>query len=439
MSLKARIEDGIVHSPYPGGSVPKISVCQAIKERLLLQGERTALICKENKVTSSEMLKMLHQYAAGFQSHGVKPGDKVLVHVDDSLESFIAMYGVVFAGGVVIPSELATEQDELLTKIKDGNASHVLTTPSDADLLKKLTEETHIRECFVVGDKPGLISVTKFKNVPEKSFTGPPVVDITTLFADTTDMHRLATRMVQSGIRLPSVRNVVVIAVRVTEKAAETIFSAFCLKSFRSMYGATELSNVISWMPRDTMEHMTIGFPAPNVQMKVVDLDTGKVLGPKEHGELWVKSPTNMRAYYNNPEATAEVITSEGWLRTGDIVYYDETGRFYVVERIKQFFHCMGRQVAQSEIEAVLLSHEGVEEAAVIDVPHPEYSDVAKAFVVLKPSYREPGRIRTQELQQFVVDRLAVHKHLYGGVVFVDSIPKNSRGKIDKRSLKRCA
>ncbi|XP_042147442.1 3-hydroxybenzoate--CoA/4-hydroxybenzoate--CoA ligase-like [Ixodes scapularis] len=178
MSLKARIEDGIVHSPYPGGSVPKILVCQAIKERLVQHGERTALICKENKVTSSEMLKMLHQYAAGFQSHGVKPGDKVLVHVDDSLESFIAMYGVVFAGGVVIPSELATEQDELLTKIKDGNASHVLTTPSDADLLKKLTEETHIRECFVVGDKPGFISVTKFKNVPEKSFTGPPVVDV---------------------------------------------------------------------------------------------------------------------------------------------------------------------------------------------------------------------------------------------------------------------
>ncbi|KAG0413453.1 hypothetical protein HPB47_009393 [Ixodes persulcatus] len=225
---------------------------------------------------------------------------------------------------------------------------------------------------------------------------------ITTLFASTTSIHRLATHMIESGIRLPSVRNVVIIAVRVTEKAAETIFSAFCLKSFRSMYGTTELSNVISWMPRDTMEHKTIGFPAPDVQMMVVDIDTGNVLGPKEHGELWVKSPTNMRAYYNNPDATAEVITPEGWLRTGDIAYYDETGRFYVVERIKQFFHCMGRQVAQSEIEGVLLSHEGVEEAAVIDVPHPEYTDVAKAFVVLKPSYRGPGRTRTQELQQFV-------------------------------------
>ncbi|CAN8017658.1 unnamed protein product, partial [Ixodes persulcatus] len=421
--------------------------------------------------------------------------------------------------------------DELLTKIKDGKASHVLTTPSEADLLKKLTEDSHIRERFVVGDKPGFISVTNFQKVPEESFIHLPEVDvekelialcftsgttgrpkaveerhyscvaglqlyrlnmmfdetetvgallavaqtvgfrmimrvvcsgakcviipqetsfdemvgivrrhqITTLFADSTAIHQLATHMIQSGIRLPSVRDVVVIAVRITEKAAETIFSAFCLKSCRSMYGTTELSNVISWMPRDTMEHKTIGFPAPDVQMKVVDIDTGNVLGPKEHGELWVKSPTNMRAYYNNPDATAEVITPDGWLRTGDIVYYDETGRFYVVERIKQFFHCMGRQVPQSEIEAVLLSHESVEEAAVIDVPHPEYGDVAKAFVVLKPSYRGPRRTRTQELQQFVADRLAAHKHLYGGVVFVDSIPKNSLGKIDKRSLKRSA
>ncbi|KAM7307601.1 long-chain-fatty-acid--CoA ligase-like [Ixodes scapularis] len=91
------------------------------------------------------MLKMLHQYAACFQSHGVKPGDKVLVHVDDSLGSFIAMYGVVFAGGVVIPSELASEQGELLMKIKEGKASHVLTTPNEADLLKELTQDTDIR------------------------------------------------------------------------------------------------------------------------------------------------------------------------------------------------------------------------------------------------------------------------------------------------------
>ncbi|CAN7988604.1 unnamed protein product, partial [Ixodes hexagonus] len=143
---------------------------------------------------------------------------------------------------------------------------------------------------------------------------------ITTLFADTTAIHQLATSMIQSGIRLPTVRNIVVIAIRVTEKAADTILSVLCLKSFRSMYGTTEHSNVISWMPRDTIEYKTIGFPAPNVQMKIVDPDTGKVVGPGEHGELWAKSPTNMRAYYNNTEATAEVITPDGWLRSGGVV-----------------------------------------------------------------------------------------------------------------------
>ncbi|XP_040062213.1 luciferin 4-monooxygenase-like [Ixodes scapularis] len=225
---------------------------------------------------------------------------------------------------------------------------------------------------------------------------------ITTLFAGTTVIYKLARKMIQSGIRLPSVKNVLVVASRVTEKAAETILSAFCLKSFRSMYGTTEHSNVISWLPRDTTEHKTIGFPAPNVQMKIVELDTGKVLGPNEHGELWAKSPTNMRAYHNNPEATVEVITSDAWLRSGDIAYYDETGRFYIVERIKQFYHCMGRQVAQSDVETVLLTHESVEEAAVISLPHVEYGDAGKAFVVVKPCHKGPRGTTAEDLQQFV-------------------------------------
>ncbi|CAN7947504.1 unnamed protein product, partial [Ixodes pacificus] len=144
-------------------------------------------------------------------------------------------------------------------------------------------------------------------------------LQITTLFAGTTVIYKLATKMIQSGIRLPSVKNVLVVASRVTEKAAEMISSAFCLKSFRSMYGTTEYSNVISWLPRDTTEYKTIGFPAPNVQMKIVEPDTGKVAGPTEHGELWVKSPTNMKAYHNNPEATVEVITPDAWLRSGTV------------------------------------------------------------------------------------------------------------------------
>ncbi|EEC11463.1 AMP dependent CoA ligase, putative, partial [Ixodes scapularis] len=239
MVLKAFIEHGIVHSPYPGGSVPKISVYQALKERLAQYGEGTALICKGKEVTYFEMLRMLQRYAAGFQSHGVKPGDKVLVHVEDSVESLVAMYGIVCAGGVVIPSEPGSEQGEVLRKLEDGNASHVLTTRGEAYLFKRLTEGTQMQ--------------------------------ITTLFADSMAVHQLAANMLRSGIRLPSVKHVVVIAIRVTERAAETIMSAFDLKSFRSMYGTTEYANVISWLPRETMEYNTIGFPAPDVKIKGKD------------------------------------------------------------------------------------------------------------------------------------------------------------------------
>lgn len=98
------------------------------------------------------------------------------------------------------------------------------------------------------------------------------VFQITTLFADSMAVHQLAANMLRSRIRLPSIRHVVVIAIRVTERAAETILSAFDLKSFRSMYGTTEYANAISWLPRETMEYNTIGFPAPDVQIKVSDL-----------------------------------------------------------------------------------------------------------------------------------------------------------------------
>ncbi|CAN7949247.1 unnamed protein product, partial [Ixodes hexagonus] len=177
--MKPRIEDGIVCSPYPGGSVPKMSVYQAVKERLAQFGERTALICKETEVTSSEMLKMLQRYAAGFQRHGVKPGDRVLAHVDDSVESFIAMYGVVFAGGVVIPSDPREERDEVMWKIEHGNANHVLTSAEEAcSLYESLTKDSRTMKFFVVGDKPGYISVTEFKGIEEGEFTEVPVVDV---------------------------------------------------------------------------------------------------------------------------------------------------------------------------------------------------------------------------------------------------------------------
>lgn len=135
--MEARIEEGVVYSPYPGGAVPNISVYEAIKACLERGGKKTALVCADQQVTSSELLRMLQRYAAGFQRHGVKPGDKVLAHLGDSVENFIALYAIIIAGGVAILSDPASDKDEAIQKLRDGKASHVLTTQEEAHLFCK--------------------------------------------------------------------------------------------------------------------------------------------------------------------------------------------------------------------------------------------------------------------------------------------------------------
>ncbi|KAM7294543.1 luciferin 4-monooxygenase-like [Ixodes scapularis] len=138
-----------------------------------------------------------------------------------------------------------------------------------------------------------------------------------------------------------------------------------------------------------------------------------------------------MKGYYGNPEATSKTII-DGWVQTGDILYYNEDGHFFFVERIIQVFWCMGIRVAPSSIERVLLSHDGIADAAVIGVPHPEYHEVAKAFVVLK---KPSSEITEEKLKVFVAGQLRPHMHLHGGVKIVEKIPRNGLGKVNKKQL----
>ncbi|KAM7307021.1 4-coumarate--CoA ligase-like 6 [Ixodes scapularis] len=360
------------------------------------------------------MLRMLQRYAAGFQSHGVKPGDKVLVHVEDSVESLVAMYGIVCAGGVVIPSEPGSEQVGSLGAEKENTDPEEGTSSSDLGPLSSMGSS-----CVADGrpwgvdcrdGSPGLFGPEVGGGRPRPGGAFPCSEVDASEPASTMGLGPGATGTAPVGLG--------------------------------GDFNESRRSSGDVWVPVDAVTgragplRTTSAYP-PFDEKENRFFASTYVVGPGEIGELWAKSPTSMRAYHNNPEATRAVVTPDGWLKSGDIAYYDETGRFYLVERLKQFFLCMGRQVAQSDIETVLLTHEGIEEAAVVDVPHPEYNDVGKAFVVLKPSHRR--ETTAQELKEFVSERLAVYKHLYGGVVFVDSIPKNALGKTDKRSLKRSA
>lgn len=141
--------------------------------------------------------------------------------------------------------------------------------------------------------------------------------------------------------------------------------------------------------------------------------------------------------YFNNAKANAESFDNDGWYKTGDIGYCDEeTKKWYLVDRKKELIKVRGFQVAPPELEAVLLSHPQIIDAAVIGVTFPGANgESPRAYVVRRPG--EAGaRLDEKEVQGFLESRLAKYKALTGGVKFVDALPKNATGKILKRLLR---
>jgi acyl-CoA synthetase (AMP-forming)/AMP-acid ligase II len=198
----------------------------------------------------------------------------------------------------------------------------------------------------------------------------------------------------------------------------------------RQGYGLTETSPVTHSSPADQsqVKFGSVGTPAPSTECKVIDLATGAALGPNQEGEVCVRGPQIMKGYLNRPEATAQTIDPDHWLHTGDVGYADEDGHFFIVDRAKELIKYKGFQVPPAELEALLLTHPCVLDAAVIPLPDEEAGEVPKAFVVLK------GEASPQEIMDFVAGRVAPHKRIRA-LEFIDKIPKSASGKILRRML----
>jgi acyl-CoA synthetase (AMP-forming)/AMP-acid ligase II len=195
-------------------------------------------------------------------------------------------------------------------------------------------------------------------------------------------------------------------------------------------YGLTETSPVTHMSPTDR-SRIKIGSSGqiiPSTECRIVDTATGEDLGPNERGEVWIRGPQVMKGYLNNPDATAATVDSEGWLHTGDIGYADEEGYFYIVDRVKELIKYKGMQVAPAELEAVLLTHPAVADAAVIPSPDEEAGEIPKAFVVLK------SEATPEEIMAYVAEHVAPHKKIRL-IEITDQIPKTASGKILRRVL----
>jgi acyl-CoA synthetase (AMP-forming)/AMP-acid ligase II len=198
-------------------------------------------------------------------------------------------------------------------------------------------------------------------------------------------------------------------------------------------YGLTETSPDTHVSPRapSLMRLDTVGLVVHNTEQKVVDIETGEhELPVGEDGEIIVRGPQIMQGYWKAPEENARALRN-GWLHTGDIGHIDAEGYTYIVDRKKEMIKYKAFSIAPAELEALLLEHPAVLEAAVIGVPDEEAGEVPKGFVV-----RRPGQeVIDEELIAFINGRVASYKKIHY-IEFIDAIPKVPSGKILRRELK---
>jgi long-chain acyl-CoA synthetase len=209
--------------------------------------------------------------------------------------------------------------------------------------------------------------------------------------------------------------------------------------SFFGCYGLTETTGtVVALEPEDhdpggPRERLlrSVGRPYPWVELCIADPETGHEVGPGERGEVWIRAPNVCAGYFNRPEETAEAITPDGWLRTGDGGYRDEEGFLFLTDRIKDMIVSGGENVYPVEVEEALSQHPAVADVTVIGVPHERWGEAVAALVV-----RREGRPCTAEdVIAFARERLAGYK-VPRVVEFVDGFPRTPSGKVLKRELR---
>ena len=200
--------------------------------------------------------------------------------------------------------------------------------------------------------------------------------------------------------------------------------------AFKQGYGLTEAGvNCFAMTPEDSVRKLgSIGKPMLFCEARLIDTN-GDDVAAGEVGELWLRGPHVSKGYWNQPKATASTIDMEGWLHTGDLARCDEEGFFYIAGRSKDMFISGGVNVYPAEIEAELLTHSNIKDAAVIGAPHETWGEVGIAFIVA----RTP--IISEELTSYLTERLSKFK-IPKQFLFMDELPRSPYGKVVKAQLR---
>lgn len=266
---------------------------------------------------------------------------------------------------------------------------------------------------------------------------------VTTIMLFPSQLQAVVRELCRTGRKLPSVRTIGTGGSVLPPSVAEAAREAFgSLEKLSKGYGMTESCGSVTTQSK-AGEHgdgTDVGMPATGVTVKVVDVSTRERLGPHQIGEICFRTLSMVRGYYKRPKESAELFDEEGWCKSGDAGYYDEDGRLYFCERLKQMIKCMDNQVVPAELENLLLREHGTEiaEVSVVGLPHSEYGETAAAAIVLtEEGKKQDISTLANQIRTTVATNLAVHKQLYGGVYFVDSLPKTETAKVNRPALAR--
>jgi long-chain acyl-CoA synthetase len=232
--------------------------------------------------------------------------------------------------------------------------------------------------------------------------------------------------------RLASIRLAFSGAAPLSAEVAEACERRFGLV-IRQGYGLTETAPVVtSSVVAEPPRRGSIGVPLPGVDVRIVD-DEGEDALDGDPGEIWVRGPNVFPGYWEDPEATARVLTPDGWLKTGDVAVAGDDGELYIVDRAKDVIIVSGFNVFPAEVEDVLLEYPGVAEVAVVGEADPYRGEVVRAFVVPAEPQLQP--ITAADLMAFAAGRLARYK-CPSEITLVRSLPYGLGGKLLRRALR---
>ncbi|MFJ3672097.1 4-coumarate--CoA ligase family protein [Streptomyces sp. NPDC090106] len=259
---------------------------------------------------------------------------------------------------------------------------------------------------------------------------------ITDLFVAPPIVLALAKHPLVAEYDLSSLRHIVSAAAPLDAQLAAACSARLNLPPVGQAYGMTELSPGTHVVPVDLMRDAppgTVGKLIAGTEMRIVSLDDpAKDVGVGEPGEIVIRGPQVMKGYLGRPDATADMIDPDGWLRTGDVGHVDADGWLFVVDRVKELIKYKGFQVAPAELEALLLTHAGIADAAVIGVYNDEGNEVPRAYVVRQQAAAD---LTESEIMMYVAERVAPYKRVRQ-VTFIDGVPRAASGKILRRQLR---